>query len=432
MQVDIREFGGAPDSDATASLQRAIDAAAEAGGGRVTVSAGRWRTTAVHLKSGVELHLAHGARLHAMDDPAGYPQLPTGQPAAVINAVEAHDCAITGTGVIDGDGDSKRWGDEVDPDEFRFSLVRMVGCRDVRIMDVGLHWTRWWSAHLLRCEDVRITGCNVIARRDRINADGIDPDDCRRVRISDCRISTGDDAIVIKSTSQGVCEDILVSHCQLDSSCAAIKVGTESTGEIRNVVFANCIIRDSNVGLAAYLKDGGVYRDIRMAGCMVEACNAFPVLIDHTPRFHGQTPAGVLEGVSITDCTIRSAGRLFIGGTGGGWVKRVRVRDVDWHCTGACPYGPGIDRPLGAARVKPDPERSPVGTTPHHVVCECVEDADIAVRLHAAGDGDATRGLARLHRCRGVRLAGRPLGLPGAVEAVMMSECEGVDVRSEG
>ena len=124
-------------------------------------------------------------------------------------------------------------------------LVICHACRQVRIHDVNLWWSRMWTVHLQGCEDVQVRGIDLRARRDRINADGIDPDDRRRVRISDRHIATGDDAIVVKSTSGGVCEDILVSGCVLESSCAAIKIGTESHGTIRNVVVTDCIVRDS-------------------------------------------------------------------------------------------------------------------------------------------------------------------------------------------
>src|SRR5699024_10865021 len=48
----------AADGDlATRRLQQAIDAASSRGGGRVVVSAGVHRTGALHLRSGIELHL---------------------------------------------------------------------------------------------------------------------------------------------------------------------------------------------------------------------------------------------------------------------------------------------------------------------------------------------------------------------------------------
>mgnify|MGYP006280030685 CR=1 FL=1 len=395
-----------PSADNAALIQAEIDRTHENGGGRVTIPPGRWKTGSLRLRSNIELHLSHGCVLEAIDDRTVYPTDELIFRPALIVAAQAHNIALTGTGRLDGLGNSKRWGKDVDPDEFRFSLIRFVECREIKIQDVGIWWTRLWAVHLKRCQDVQIRGCDIIARRDRINADGIDPDDCQRVRISDCRVSTGDDAIVIKSTSKGLCEDILVEGCILDSSCAAIKIGTETTGTIRNVVFNNCIIRDSNIGISVYLKDGGVIRDIRMTHCQVEASKNFPILIDHTPRFYDESPAGSLEGVVIADCSIRAAGRLFIGGTADAPVHGVSLRDIDWFCTGPCPYGDDTDRPTGAARVREDPDRQPVGTTPHHIVLHNVHGCTIRnFRLFELGGDKSQRDFITSCDCENLDMA---------------------------
>ena len=49
--------------DATADIQQAIDTASAAGGGVVSLLAGRHVSGGLHLKSGVELHLAQDAVL---------------------------------------------------------------------------------------------------------------------------------------------------------------------------------------------------------------------------------------------------------------------------------------------------------------------------------------------------------------------------------
>lgn len=50
-------------ADETAQWQRAIDAAAARGGGRVTIPAGRHLVGQLDLRSNVEIHLAEGAVL---------------------------------------------------------------------------------------------------------------------------------------------------------------------------------------------------------------------------------------------------------------------------------------------------------------------------------------------------------------------------------
>lgn len=67
---DIRDFGAkeeiAPAAN-RAAINQAIDAASAAGGGRVVIPPGEWRTGTVELKNGVELHLERGAVLKGSD-----------------------------------------------------------------------------------------------------------------------------------------------------------------------------------------------------------------------------------------------------------------------------------------------------------------------------------------------------------------------------
>ena len=63
---------GASPSENRAAIQREIDAASAAGGGRVTIPAGIWPTGSIELKSGVELHLAKGAVLKGSTKQADY------------------------------------------------------------------------------------------------------------------------------------------------------------------------------------------------------------------------------------------------------------------------------------------------------------------------------------------------------------------------
>ena len=54
------------------AIQRAIDEAAKAGGGRIVVPPGVWKSGTIWLKRNVELHLAEGSVLKASGDLADY------------------------------------------------------------------------------------------------------------------------------------------------------------------------------------------------------------------------------------------------------------------------------------------------------------------------------------------------------------------------
>ena len=63
MDYSILRYGAVADgvTNCAAAIQRAVDAAAAAGGGRVIVPAGRFLSGSVLLKDNVELHLESGA-----------------------------------------------------------------------------------------------------------------------------------------------------------------------------------------------------------------------------------------------------------------------------------------------------------------------------------------------------------------------------------
>ena len=111
----VMAFGAKGDGVAkdTVALQKAIDSAAEAGGGRIVVPAGKYLTGSIYLKDNVELHLEKGAVLFGSPDKADYnagdicPQNWTSKAesnsgAHLILAVERRNVAITGQGKIDG------------------------------------------------------------------------------------------------------------------------------------------------------------------------------------------------------------------------------------------------------------------------------------------------------------------------------------------
>ena len=86
----------------------------EAGGGTVLIPEGTWLTGAIHLKSNVNLHLTEQAVLKFTDDPEDYLPVVFTRWAGFecINyspLIYARDCkniAITGSGTIDGNGET--------------------------------------------------------------------------------------------------------------------------------------------------------------------------------------------------------------------------------------------------------------------------------------------------------------------------------------
>ena len=96
---DVRKFGAKGDGKALDSpaINKAIDAAAAAGGGTVLFTAGTYRAFSIRLKSNVALFLDPGATILAADPRDGYGKYDPPEPnqwdqyqAGILNAPAPH------------------------------------------------------------------------------------------------------------------------------------------------------------------------------------------------------------------------------------------------------------------------------------------------------------------------------------------------------
>jgi polygalacturonase len=259
---DVRDYGAKADGKTlcTESIQKAVDACSEAGGGTVYLPPGTYLSGTIYFKSGVTLELASGSTLLGSKNLKDYP--PTVQAfrsytdnytdKSLIYGENVQNIAITGLGTIDGQGASFEG-----PYKVRPYMIRFIQCKSVTLKDITIKNSPMWVQHYLACEDVRITGITVRSLVNH-NNDGIDIDSCSRVVISDCNIESGDDAIVLKSTSAQVCKNIAITNCVLSTRCNALKMGTESNGGFQNVAITNCVIYNTRLaGIALEIVDGG-------------------------------------------------------------------------------------------------------------------------------------------------------------------------------
>ncbi|HLP25607.1 MAG TPA: glycoside hydrolase family 28 protein [Acidobacteriota bacterium] len=275
--VSIVEHGAVAGGETknTAAFARAIEALAQAGGGRVVVPAGRWLTGPIHLRSNIELHLAEGAVVVFSDVFEDY--LP---PVLVrVGGIEcfnyspliyARGCenvAITGPGRLDGNA-AAWWswkkkesrvlfeaGAKGVPVEQRVygtreaairpSFVSFVDCRNVLLEGFTIGGGPNWTLHPVYCENVIVRRVNVDT--DGPNNDGLDPDSCRNVLIEHCTFSTGDDCVVLKSgyNEDGwrvarPTENVVMRYCTSRRGHGGIVIGSEMSGDVRNVYMHDC------------------------------------------------------------------------------------------------------------------------------------------------------------------------------------------------
>ena len=115
--VDLSDFGAVGDGVTlnTEAFAQAMKHLADKGGGHLNVPAGLWLTGPIEILSRCDLHLTDNAVIIFTPDRALYPiistvfeGLDTRRCESPIHADGAKDISITGTGVIDGNGDAWR------------------------------------------------------------------------------------------------------------------------------------------------------------------------------------------------------------------------------------------------------------------------------------------------------------------------------------
>lgn len=299
-RFSISDFGAVADGKTinTAAIQKAIDQAADKGGGVVEIPAGSFLSGSIFLKKGVELHLAENAVLLGSTDIEDYPKLNTRieghfEPwrMALVNAREMDHVRISGRGVLDGNGITfwaKFWQRRRENPKCtnleveRPRLVFIDRCQDVRVEGVSLRYSGFWNLHLYRCSGVLIDGVSITAPtrhtshrnymtaeilksmekdsavgnspvKDNIlgpSTDGIDIDSSQKVTVRNCYISVNDDNIALKGSKGPLAgedkdsppvEDILVEDCEFGDGNGMITCGSEAT-KVRNVTVKNCRI----------------------------------------------------------------------------------------------------------------------------------------------------------------------------------------------
>jgi polygalacturonase len=252
-----------------AGIQAAIDAAFEAGGGRVCLQPGLHMSGTIYLRSNIELHIPAGAKIKGYGkseqyddfcDPGFDAVSPEKSRKCLLAAKHAENISISGQGEVDGSG--LEFFDTNVPPGHTFAkppfprprMLQFYNCKNVRIEGPSFIDAPNWTFWLLGCEDVIISRIRIIGQQQLANNDGIDIDDCRRVSVSDCIISTGDDCLILRAIRRGpehhaVCEDVVVSNCVLDSRCQGIRIGCPSDDTIRRCSFNNIVFKGKGNGI---------------------------------------------------------------------------------------------------------------------------------------------------------------------------------------
>ncbi|MFL9482543.1 glycoside hydrolase family 28 protein [Chitinophagaceae bacterium LWZ2-11] len=316
--LNIIKYGAVADGVTlnTKSINNAIADCNKKGGGVVLVPAGFWLTGPIVLQSNVNLHITSGGLLQFTKDFDQYPLVEgnwEGVKAArnqsPISAINAVNIGITGSGVIDGNGDAWRmvkkdkltesqwkklttsggitsddnriWyptkktllgsqtkdagilkdGKTVNDfaaikDFLRPNLLVFNNCKTVLLEGVTFQNSPAWCLHPLMCQDLTIK--NIYAKNPWYaqNGDGIDIESCKNVLLENSTFDVGDDGICIKSgrdedgRKRGMpTENVTVKKCIVYHAHGGFVIGSEMSGSAKNIYVSDCSFLGTDIGL---------------------------------------------------------------------------------------------------------------------------------------------------------------------------------------
>jgi len=371
---NVRTFGATGDGKTldTAAINKAIEAAAAAGGGTVHIPAGNYLSYSIHLKSNIALHLESGATVIAADPPAeGAPGFDLPEPnqwdmyqdfghSHFQNSLFWGDgidnIAIVGTGRIWGRGLSRGTG--ANPNAHTPGVgnkaISLKNCQNVLLRDFSILHGGHFGILATGVDNLTIDNLKIDTNRD-----GMDVDACRNVRISNCYVnSPWDDGICLKADyalgTAKQTEFVTITNCYV-SGCweegtlldgtykkfapevrvphtGRIKFGTESNGGFRNITISNCVFEGCQ-GLALETVDGALLEDITVTNLSMRDIVSAPIFLRLGSRMRGpdNTPVGTLKRVIIGNvvCSNCSAGLgSIISGIPGHPIEDVKISNV--------------------------------------------------------------------------------------------------------
>ncbi len=301
----ITSYGAKPDgiTNNVYAIQKAIDDAAAAGGGKVVIPRGRFLSGVIHLKSNVELNIHEEAVLLASFNRMDYG--PSLKASAFIVAENENNISITGKGLIDGQCDlliddlyKRLRSGEIYDDEWkdfnpwhqrrpseknRPRIIEFKNCNGVYVKNIHIQNSAAWVQNYKSCNNVNIDSVSVFSNT-FWNNDGIDLVDCKNARVTNCNINAADDGICLKSEDPlDHCENIYIANCNVRSSANAVKLGTASKGGFKKITIRNIDVYDTyRSAIAIETVDGGELNDIDVKNIRgINTGNAIFVRLGH-------------------------------------------------------------------------------------------------------------------------------------------------------
>lgn len=370
---NIKDFGAAGDGKQLDSkaINKAIDAAAAAGGGTVYIPSGNYFSGSIHLKSNISLYLDQGAVIIAapVSDENGYDEEEqsinsTYQDAghshwhnSLIWGEDLHDVSILGQGTIWGKGLYK---DFVKGKQTANKAIALLRCRNVTIKDITIMHGGWFAILATGVDNLTIDNLKMDTNRD-----GMDIDCCRNVHVSNCSVNSPyDDGICLKSTFglgfARATENVTITNCQVSGydegtflngtyqrtinaqykthPTGRIKFGTESNGGFKNITISNCVFSYCR-GLALETVDGGLLEDVTITNITMRDIVNAPIFLRLGERMRGpdSVAVGGLRRIIISNIVaynINADQGILITGVPGHDIDDIELKNIKLYFKG--------------------------------------------------------------------------------------------------
>lgn len=372
----IEKFGAIADGLTlnTISINKAIATCSAKGGGVVLVPGGVWLTGPVEMKSNVNLHIQRDAILLFTDDfdqyvlvEGTYEGRTSARNQSPIFGNNLENIAITGRGVVDGNGDvwrmvgkdkltEREWkakkasGGSVSADDrvwfpsaktrlafetkrgtailpgqtlkdfeeikdyLRPNLLVFTNCKKILLEGVTFQNSPAWCLHPVMCEDLTIR--NVFAKNPDYaqNGDGLDVESCKNVLIEGCTFDVGDDGICIKSGKDEEgrkrgkpTENVIIRNNVVYKAHGGFVIGSEMSGGARNIFVYDCSFMGTDIGLRFKTARGrgGVVENIYVKNIRMKDIEGDAILWDMYYFTKPPKAGEAVEVPAVTDGTPR-------------------------------------------------------------------------------------------------------------------------------
>jgi len=386
---NVRNYGAVGDGKNLDSpaIDKAIQAAAEAGGGTVYLPPGTYLSGTIHLASNIHLLIDMGAtilaapqKMNAYDEPEHWEGTAyqdgghTYFRNSLIYGEGLTNISITGEGMINGtalsSGDGKQdtasgfknWehpseaGKDIKLDRLGNKAIALKLCRNVILRDITIFRGGHFAILTTGCDNLTVDNVTMDTNRD-----GIDIDCCRNVMVSNCRInSPNDDGLCPKSSfalgRNVITENMTIVNCMvsgfevgtlLDGTMkpkangngnGRLKFGTEANGGFRNVTVANCVFRSCR-GLALEEVDGGILENININNITMMDVPSYAIYIATGKRNRGpdvKEPSRIRNVVisNVTADGVSSNSGIQIFGLPEQPIEGLRLENIHLICKG--------------------------------------------------------------------------------------------------